>query len=68
MTLNGKRDDFDRSDVAALASTADLTTNEGLKILDNVRDVVSEWRSFAADAGAPKEMAEAIQSTLRVDL
>ena len=68
MTLNGKRNDFDRADIAAFATSVDLTAVEGLKILDNIIEVVGVWRSFAADVGVPEQMASGIQANLRVDL
>lgn len=66
MTLNGKRDDFTRRDIAQLATAADLTEREGLAILDHVRDVVREWPSFAAASGVDQRTTDAIERQLRV--
>ena len=65
MTLNGKRDDFERDDIATLATAADLTERQGLNILDEICDVVANWRSFADDAGVDSAMAAEVQSNLR---
>jgi len=65
MTLNGKRGDFTRSDIAAFASAADLTKVEGLRILDQVRDVVAEWPTFAEAAGVDPAMGNEIERNLR---
>ncbi len=47
MTINGKREDFVRADLARFATAADLTEREGLRILDQIIDVVGDWPSFA---------------------
>ncbi len=65
MTLNGKRDNFDRSDIARLASAVDLTEVEGLKILDHVLDVVSQWPTFARDAEVDPQMITEVERNLR---
>ena len=66
MTLNGRRDGFTRADVAKFASAADLSTAEGLRILDAIRDVVSEWRTFAKESGVAEAMAKEVERNLRV--
>jgi len=65
MTLNGKRDDFERDDIATFATAADLTERQGLNILDEICDVVANWRSFADDAGVDSAMAAEVQNNLR---
>ena len=66
MTLNGKRSGFERADIAAFATAADLTEREGLRMLDQIRDVVAEWPSFAAEAGLDPAMTSQVLSNLRV--
>ena len=69
MTLNGKRDHFERDDIAALATAADLTEREGLRILDDICAVVAEWPDFAFAAGVDPEMAVHVERNLRtIDL
>jgi len=65
MTINGKRDNFTRSDIATFASAADLTQVAGLRILDQVRDVVAEWPTFADDAGVAPAMRAEVERNLR---
>ena len=65
MTLNGKRDDFERDDIATFATAADLTERQGLNILDEICDVVANWWSFADDAGVDSAMAAEVQNNLR---
>jgi len=67
MTLNGKRDGFTRSDIAALALAADLTVNEGNRILDDVIDVVADWPSFAEAAEVPSQMTSDVNKNLRLE-
>lgn len=65
MTLNAKRDDFDRDDIAGFATAADLTHVEGLRILDGIREVVAEWPSFADAAGVDPTMRAEVERNLR---
>ena len=66
MTLNGKRDGFTREDIATFATAADLTRVEGLRILDNICEVVARWPEFAADAGVDSSTVATVDATLRV--
>jgi len=68
MTLNAKRDNFTRADIATFAAAADLSAREGLRILDDVIAVVSEWPAFAADARVDPAQAAAIEANLRTSL
>ena len=66
MTLNGKRDGFDRDDIASFASAADLTRVEGLRILDQILEVVAQWPTFGSAAGVDQAMGEGIAQNLRL--
>lgn len=68
MTLNGKRGEFDRNDIATFATAADLTHVEGLRILDHVCDVVADWPRFARDAGVDQRMEAEVERNLRTGL
>lgn len=68
MSLNGKRDDFTRTDIARLAVAADLTVNEGMRILDQVIDVVADWPTFAVQAQVDPAMSADVQHHLRLKL
>jgi len=65
MSINGKRDHFDRSDIASLARAADLTERQGLLILDQVIEVVDEWPTFAAEAHVEPAMMLDVRTNLR---
>lgn len=68
MSLNGKRDDFARSDLATLGVAADLSERESLMIVDEIVEAVADWSSFAADAAVPAEQATRIEQALRLSL
>ena len=68
MTINGKSDNFTRTDIGALAKAADLTVNEGHKILDDVTDVVEAWPEFAAEADVSEALQAEVQANLRLEL
>ena len=66
MSLNGKRDNFTRDDIATFASAADLTRVEGLRILDNICEVVERWPVFGADAGVDATTIASVKATQRM--
>lgn len=68
MSINGRTDEFTRSDIASLAVAADLTVNEGNRILDEVLDVVAQWSEFAEPAGVPGALRAEVQTNLRLHL
>ncbi|MGA0369431.1 MAG: type II toxin-antitoxin system HipA family toxin [Kiritimatiellia bacterium] len=67
MTLNGKRDGFTLADFEACGEVGLLKQGQAKAILRDVREVVSQWRDFADDAGVDPGQREAIQNTLRLD-
>ena len=66
MTMNGKRDDFTMEDFSACAKTASMKRGRAAKIVAEVQATVSEWRSFAEEAGVPDVLREKIQRTLNL--
>ena len=67
MTLNGKRDDFTMDDFKACAKTASMKRGRAEKIIDEVKQVVSQWKEYADDAGVDPKHRDQIQRTLRLD-
>jgi serine/threonine-protein kinase HipA len=67
MTLNGKRDDFTLADLNACAKTVSMKRGRAAAIVNEVRNAVSKWKSFADEAGVDPAQAERIQSALRLD-
>ncbi len=67
MTMNGKRDDFTLDDFKACAKTASMKRGRAEKIVDEVRDTVWRWKTYADDAGVTRLQRDQIQATLRLD-
>lgn len=65
MSLNGKRDDFDRSDLIAFGRTAGLKAARVEGLLDAVVDAVERWPDFAEQAGVSGEHVADVQNGLR---
>lgn len=68
MTLNGKRDDFTREDLEAVARFAGLKRGRGAAILAEVIEVVGEWQVFAEAAGVAPELLDAAAASHRLRL
>lgn len=66
MTINGKRDKFALEDMQACARTASMKRGREKKIIDEVKQSVSRWRSYADDAGVDPGQRDLIQGTLRL--
>ncbi len=63
MSINGKTDDFSKSDLLHVAS--EMGIRDGDRILNQVIEVVSGWRQYAEDAGVDESQAKAIGSSHR---
>lgn len=68
MSINGKRDRFDVADLVACAKAASLKRGRAESILDQVRDAVRRWPSFAEETGVPTERIAAIARTHRLSI
>lgn len=66
MTMNGKRDHFTLADFNACAKTASLKRGRAAKIVAEVQATVSQWKSFAEQAGVPDVVRAKIQRTLNL--
>ena len=67
MTLNGKRDGFTLDDFRDCAKTASMKRGRAEAIVGEVREVVSQWRTYAEDAGVPTAWQHQIQAALRLN-
>ena len=65
LSINDQRDEFRKSDLLVVAGTFIKEANE---IIEEVTDVVSQWPSFAKEAGVFPEFAKQIQSMHRLNL
>lgn len=66
MTLNGKRDGFERADFRACANVAGLKRGRADTLLDEVLEVVSGWRGYAENVQLPPEWIDTVQANLRL--
>ncbi|MCO7223113.1 type II toxin-antitoxin system HipA family toxin [Pleionea sp. CnH1-48] len=63
MSVNGKRDQFERADLLALADAGDIRKPN--EIIEQIQEVVAEWPRFAKDAGVDDIRIKAIQACFR---
>lgn len=62
LSLNGKRNDFTLTDFSKVAENMQI--NNSKQIIEEVKNVVSNWKQYAKDAGVIIEHLEKIQSSL----
>lgn len=68
MTINGRRDGFTVDDLCAMGLIGHIKAGRTRRMLQEVCDVVANWRDFAAQAGVPDEDAALIKNSFRLDL
>ncbi|MEA1971559.1 MAG: type II toxin-antitoxin system HipA family toxin [Thermodesulfobacteriota bacterium] len=68
MSVNGKRDGFDREDLLALAKTADIKKARAEQMVQHVIETVRSWPGFAGEAGVNDEQVKKIQLSQRTNL
>ncbi|MBW2645619.1 MAG: type II toxin-antitoxin system HipA family toxin [Deltaproteobacteria bacterium] len=68
MSVNGKRDGFDREDLLALAKTADIKKARAEQMVQRVIETVRRWPDFAGEAGVNDEQVKKIQLSQRTNL
>jgi len=66
MTLGGKGDNFTMDDFVRCGKTAQLKRGQAQRIIKEIGDVVSNWRSYADAAGVFPAQRDSIQRTLRL--
>ncbi len=66
MTVNGKQDFFNSTDLKESAGIAGMKQGQWRIILEQVQDVVSRWKDFADEAGVFARQRDRIQETLRL--
>lgn len=65
MTIQGKRDGFDREDLWSVARLVGIAEGRAASLFDELRGALAEWSSFAAKAGVPEPVARSIASAHR---
>lgn len=68
MSINGKRDEFSREDLLALASLSDIKKRPAQEMLDKIISTVTRWPEFAEKAGVPDLRIDQINNTLRTKI
>ncbi len=68
MSMNGKRDNFTLDDFRACASAAGLKRGLYKTIIDEVRDIVSHWPTYADKVNVTPQLRDLIMKNLRIDL
>jgi serine/threonine-protein kinase HipA len=69
MTLNGKRDDFNISDLYSLERLSPIFTKKKIdSVLGEVTESVSQWRQLATEHGVPSPLIKEVQGNLRLNL
>ncbi len=66
MTVNGKRDDFERADLLAMAET--FGVKSAAEIIDQVGEAVASWGTTAKDCGVDSVLLKTIAGTHRLAL
>lgn len=66
MSLNGKRDGFERNDLIAFAKLAGMKRPKAMSILEEVAAVVKNWRDYAAEAEVMPAHIKAVESSTRL--
>jgi len=68
MSINGKREGFERKDLLALASTAGIKRAHASQMLDSVIEAVRRWPDYAGKAKVPDRRVNEIQRNQRTEL
>ena len=68
MSINGKRDHFERADLISLADSAGIKKAQANEMIESVVETVLGWPDFAQAAGISETRVVAIQKQLRTNL
>ncbi len=68
MSLNGKRDEFSREDLVALAKLAGIKNSPTNAMIDRVVAAVEKWAEFASQANVSEEKIQQIEGAFRLDM
>ncbi|MBQ0721481.1 MAG: type II toxin-antitoxin system HipA family toxin [Gammaproteobacteria bacterium] len=66
LSINGKRDNFTRSDLLAVAALIGNFTREAPKIINRVIEVVAQWPVYAQQAGVHSALKVEVEGNLRL--
>lgn len=69
MSLNGKRDDFERQDFYSLEKQVPVFIRKRIdRVIDKTIEQLARWPALARDNDVPKALAQEIESNLRLEL
>jgi serine/threonine-protein kinase HipA len=68
MSLNGKRDQFTREDLIALAKVGGMKAKRANELLDHVIEAVSHWPEMASEVGVIEERIRQVRTAQRLSL
>ena len=68
MSMNGKRDGFEREDLLALAKAADIKKARAEQMIQRVIEIVRHWPDFAEKAGVDAEQVKKVQTGHRTSI
>ena len=68
MSINEKRDMFDREDLCSLANIAGMKVNRANEMLDHVIGIIRRWKDIAYKAGVDEKRMLQIQANHRLSL
>lgn len=67
MTMNGKRSGFILEDFKACAKSASMKRGRAETIIEEVRNVVAQWRDYANESRVNPEQRDKIEAALRLE-
>lgn len=67
MSMNGKTDNFTLNDFKACANTALMKRGRAERIISEVKEIVSNWKTYANDVCVDPKQRDQIQQTLRLN-
>lgn len=68
MSINGKRDNFSRSDLIKLANIGGIKSPRANELLDQIIDVISSWSKYAETAKIDEQNTKKIQNSHRINI
>ncbi len=68
MSINGKRDGFERQDLLDFAAKAGIKKTQANEMIDRNIEIMKRWRHFAEKAGVDEKQMIKIQKSHRIDL
>ena len=68
MSMNGKRDGFEREDLLALAKAAEIKKARAEQMIQRVIEIVRHWPDFAEKAGVDAEQVKKVQTGHRTSI